>query len=153
MPCYLICAWFNYNLISSQPFNHGNLYFIILLFYQSCFIKNYHNYYYLSQLQDAENSSMRHRRMKPPFKSVSPIYPPKFLKEPSNVSSDVTETNNDLVFTKRRSTRVYSSSLTLEIALFLDAVLLNNLYSFYSEDQLIDLILSLMNNVSYKYII
>lgn len=46
------------------------------------------------------------------------------------------------------SGRIYSSSLTVEIALFLDAVLLENLYSFYSEDQLIDLILSLMNNVS-----
>jgi len=47
-----------------------------------------------------------------------------------------------------RAKRRFKSPLTVEIALFLDAVVLDNLYSFYTEDQVIDLILSLMNNVS-----
>lgn len=45
--------------------------------------------------------------------------------------------------------RQYVYPLKLEIALFLDAVVLKKLYSFYTEDQGINLILSLMNNVSY----
>ncbi|XP_018025709.1 uncharacterized protein LOC108681213 [Hyalella azteca] len=63
-----------------------------------------------------------------------------------DVNVNTTSTGDKSRKNKRFFSPYHSRKLTLELALFLDSVLLENLFSFYTEDQLVDLILSLMNN-------
>lgn len=88
-----------------------------------------------------------------PKREVSSEVPAETPEGKNTIAQNESNPEKYLPVEKRPYSRRYGRKLTLEIALFLDAVLLENLFAFYTEDQLVNLILSLMNNVNSAHII
>ncbi|KAF2361924.1 Peptidase M12B ADAM/reprolysin [Trinorchestia longiramus] len=99
--------------------------------------------------QSNKKSDLRSKRQRRFLNSKAP--PSQMIPTSATTNSEshaprFSHADAEISANKRFFSQYQKRKLTLEVALFLDAVLLENLFSFYTEDQLINLILSLMNN-------